>query len=174
MAWAIPVSSKYPEKAMALMNLFYTDATVINLMSYGIEGEHYVVTDTENGVIDYPEGVDGSTTTFAPGMNFGVGNELLGYIWEGNELDIWDQMEEFNSTAQASPALGFAFDNASVANEVSACNNVLTKYAIGLEIGCVDIDTILPEFQQALKDAGIDKIIEEKQKQINEWYAANH
>lgn len=174
MAWVIPTTSKYTDKAMALMNLFYTDEKVINLMSYGIEGEHYVVVDGEHGIINYPEGVDSSNASFSPGMNFGVGNELLGYIWEGNDADIWDQLQQFNDTAQASPALGFAFDNSKVANEISACNNVLAKYAIGLEIGCLDVDTVLPEFQKALKDAGIDKIIEEKQAQINDWYKANH
>jgi len=173
MAWVIPTTGKYPEKAMALMNLFYTDEKVINLMSYGIEGEHYVVTDEEHGIINYPEGVDSSNASFSPGMNFGVGNELLGYIWEGNDADIWEQLEEFNNTAKASPALGFAFDNSSVTNEISACNNVLAKYAIGLEIGCLEVDKILPEFQKALKDAGIDKIIAEKQAQIDEWYQAN-
>lgn len=174
MAWSIPTTAKYPEKAMALMNLFYTDATVINLMSYGIEGEHYVITDAEKGIIDYPEGIDSSSSPFSPGMNFGVGNELLGYIWQGNEPDIWEQLAEFNDTAKASPALGFAFDNSNVANEITACNNVLAKYAIGLEIGCLDVETILPEFQQALRDAGIEKIIAEKQSQIDEWYQSNN
>lgn len=174
MAWAIPTTAKYPEKAMALMNLFYTDATVVNLMSYGIEGDHYVIIDEEQGIIDYPEGIDSSNSFFNPGMNFGVGNELLGFIWQGNEPDIWEQLAEFNNTAKASPALGFAFDNSKVANEITACNNVLAKYAIGLEIGCLDVKTILPEFQQALRDAGIENIIAEKQSQINEWYQNNN
>lgn len=174
MAWAIPTTSKFPEKAMALLNLFYSDPYVINLMSYGIEGKHYVVKDAEKGIIGFADGVDSNNATFNPGMNFGVGNELLGYIWEGNDPDIWDQLEIFNNEAQASPALGFAFDNTNVANEISACNNVLAKYAIGLEIGCLDVDKVLPEFQKALKDAGIDKIIEEKQAQIDSWYQQNH
>ena len=82
-------------------------------------------------------------------------------------------MANFNSSAAASTALGFAFDNSRVVNEISACNNVLAKYAVSIEIGCVDVDAELPKFQQELKDAGIEKIIAEKQRQIDAWYEAN-
>lgn len=174
LAWVIPTTSAYPEKAMAMMNLLYSDPVVINLLSYGIEGEHYVVTDEANSIIDFPDGLDASTTSYNPGMNYAVGNELLGYIWAGNEPDIWEQLEDFNNTAQASPTLGFAFDNSAVANEITACNNILAKYAISLEIGAVDVDTVLPQFQQELRDAGIDKIIAEKQAQVDEWFATNN
>jgi len=37
----------------------------------------------------------------------------------------------------------------------------------------VDVDSVLPEFRQALKDAGIDKVIAEKQRQLDEWLAGN-
>ena len=40
--------------------------------------------------------------------------------------------------------------------------------------GCVDIDTVLPEFQAALKDAGIDDIIACKQEQMDAWLASNN
>ena len=173
MAWAVPVTSAYPEKAVALMNLFYSDPVVINLVSYGIEGKHYEIKDAETGIIGYPEGVTTATSGYAPGMNYGVGNELIGYVWEGNEPDIWAQLDQFNKSANASPVLGFAFDNSSVVNEISACNNVLAKYAVSMEIGCVNVDEELPKFQQELKSAGIEKIIAEKQKQIDAWYAAN-
>lgn len=40
--------------------------------------------------------------------------------------------------------------------------------------GCVDIDTVLPEFQAALKDVGIDDIIACKQEQMDAWLASNN
>jgi len=39
--------------------------------------------------------------------------------------------------------------------------------------GSVDPESKLPEFIEKLKVAGIDKIIEEKQNQLDEWVAAN-
>ena len=38
-----------------------------------------------------------------------------------------------------------------------------------LTSGAIDIDTKLPEFQQKLKNAGVDRIISEVQKQVDEW-----
>lgn len=172
-AWAIPTTAKYPENAMKFLNMLYSDPTLINLMAYGIEGKHYVVSDEEKGFITFPEGVTAQTDTFFTNMNYAIGNEYLAYKWEGNSETLWEDLQAFNDSAISSPALGFAFDDSAVVNEVTACNNVVSKYAITLEAGCVDPDVVLPEFQQALKDAGIDKIIAEKQRQLDEWKKSN-
>ena len=47
-----------------------------------------------------------------------------------------------------------------------------TDIAPKLINGEVDIDEILPVFQQALHDAGIDDIIAEKQAQLDAWLAS--
>ena len=36
--WVIPVTARQPEAAMKFMNLMYTNADVVNLLNYGIEG----------------------------------------------------------------------------------------------------------------------------------------
>lgn len=46
------------------------------------------------------------------------------------------------------------------------------QYYCGLDCGSVDPETAIPEFNQALKDAGIDEIIAEKQAQYDAWKAA--
>ena len=43
------------QKAMQLLDLLYTDADLINLLSYGIENIHYVI--QPDGTISYPDGV---------------------------------------------------------------------------------------------------------------------
>ena len=98
-----------------------------------------------------------------------MGNSFLSYVFEGNNPDIWSEMEEFNKSAIKSKALGFNFDSSSVKTEVTAVTNVVAKYALGLESGVLDPDKSLPEFIKGLKAAGIDKIIAEKQKQLDEW-----
>ena len=40
-----------------------------------------------------------------------------------------------------------------------------------MEYGTVVLDTVYPEFLKALESAGIDKIITENQKQLDEWLA---
>ena len=51
-------------------------------------------------------------------------------------------------------------------------NNVLNEYRAGLEFGVLDPDTALPEFLSKLETAGIDKIIAEKQSQLDAWLAS--
>ena len=170
MQWAIPRNCTDTKKAMEFLNLLYTNADVENLLSWGIEGKHYV--KTEDGNITYPEGVDASNTGYGLSMGWQMGNQYLTYVWEGENTNLWDQMKEFNNSATASKAMGFTFDAANIKTEVAACTNVTNQYRTSLECGMVDPDKILPEFIEALKDAGIDKIIAEKQNQLDTWSAS--
>lgn len=171
--WTIPHNSKNPEKAMELLNLMYTDPTLVNLLCYGIEGENYVVVDEENGIIDYPEGQTAETRTYDNTLGWTWGNMLIGYTWAGDDPDVHEQMTAFNESARRSKALGFTFDPTNVQNETTACANVAAKYTIGIESGSLDPAETLPKFQEELKQAGIDKIIEEKQRQLDEWAEGN-
>lgn len=170
--WAIASSTKYPEAAMKLLNMMYTDPTLENLMIYGIEGEHYVVLgDASNGqkIIGYPEGVDATNTTYRPSGGWLWCNQFIGHVWTGNPADYWDVTREFNQTAIKSNAFGFTWDSNNVRNQVTACTNVMQKYHQALMCGAVDPDETLPKFIQELKDAGIDAIIADKQAQYDEW-----
>jgi putative aldouronate transport system substrate-binding protein len=155
---------------MQLMNLLYTDQGLVNLIDYGIEGAHYV--KNSDGTITYPPGVTADTTPYGLGMNWQMGNAFLSYVWEGNPLDIWKQVKEYNDSAEQSPAMGFNFDNAAVITEVAACNAVINQYGVNLFSGSVDV-SVLDEFNARLKQAGIDKIIAEKQKAFDAWREAN-
>ena len=173
--WAIASSTKYPEAAMKLLNLMYTDPTLENLMIYGIEGKHYVVLgDAANGqkIIGYPEGVDATNTTYRPSGGWLWCNQFIGHVWTGNPADYWDVTREFNQTAIKSNAFGFTWDSSNVRNQVTACTNVMQKYHQALMCGAVDPDETLPKFIQELKDAGIDAIIADKQAQYDEWKKA--
>ena len=57
-------------------------------------------------------------------------------------------------------------------NEITACQNVKSKYANGLELGALDPNEALPKFIDELKAAGIDTIVKEKQAQLDAWLAA--
>lgn len=169
---AIPRNTADPERAMQFLNLMYTDPVVANYFAYGIEGEHYVFVDEENGIIDFPEGVDASNKKIDQ-LGWMYGNQLLTWVWNGDPADQWERMEEFNDSALRSRALGFVFDVTDVQNELTYCNNVVEKYAKGLECGELDPEKVLPAFISELKDAGIDRIIAEKQAQLDAWAQEN-
>ncbi len=163
---SIARNSQNPEKAMEFLNLLYTDKDVMNLLANGIEGKHFVVND--EGTISLPEGVTESNYTF---NQWEIGNNALTYPWEGDDPDLWERMMEFNNNAITSSAFGFTFNPDPVKTEIAAVTNVMNQYKLGLESGTLDPDKSLEEFNKKLKESGLDKIINEKQKQIDEWKA---
>ena len=173
--WAISSGCKNPEAAMKLMNVLYTDPEVVNLLIYGIEGTHYVaVGDAAGGqkLIDYPEGMDATTTGYRPSGGWIWCNQTVGHVWFGNDPDYWQEQTDFNNNAIRSSAYGFTYDSAKERNQVTAATNVVSKYHNALMCGALDPEATLPVFIQELKDAGIDDIIAEKQAQLDAWAAS--
>ncbi|MGG4143627.1 ABC transporter substrate-binding protein [Paenibacillus algorifonticola] len=168
--WGITANSKAPEKAMEFLNLMYSDKDIANLLIWGIEGKHYVI--QSGNIIDFPEGVDASNSGYYLNAGWLFGNQFISYLWNGTDPDLWEKVKAFNTSATKSKALGFTFDPTPVKTEAAAIGNVLTQYRLPLETGSVDPDKVLPKFIENLKTAGIDKVIAEKQKQLDEWAKA--
>lgn len=165
--WFIAHNSEKPERAMEILNEMYTNPELSNLLINGIEGEHYLM-DEENGVLTYPEGVDATNTTYSS-VAWVWPNELISTPWEADGADIWEQTDAFNKSANLSVAFGFVWDNSAVINEITACNNVTAKYLNALNCGSLNPDEALPKMNNELKEAGIEKIIQEKQTQLDTW-----
>lgn len=170
--WTIPTNCEDPVSAMKMLNLMYSDADVANLLIWGIEGKHYVKTDVEN-IIDYPAGVDSTTTGWGLNLGWEMGNQFLSYVWKGDSPDLMDELAAFNKSAKASKAMGFVFDSTSVKAEIAALTNVVNQYKLGLECGQSNPEETLPKFIADLEANGIDKVIAEKQKQLDAYLAGN-
>jgi putative aldouronate transport system substrate-binding protein len=167
--WAIAHNSKNPEKAMELFNLLFTDPVLINLINYGIEGEHYI--KNSDGSISSPPGVTAENSRYGLGMAWQLGNSYLAYPSEGESIDLADQMKVFNDNAIVSPAMGFSFDSSKVLAQDSALTAIADQYRKALETGSVGLST-LDEFNAKLKAAGLADVIAEKQRQYDAWRAA--
>ncbi|GAA3404535.1 ABC transporter substrate-binding protein [Paenibacillus hodogayensis] len=169
--FGIARNTKNADKAMQFLNLMYADADIVNLFDWGVAGKHYTV--KPDGLIAYPDGVSAATVGYNnSSFSFLFGNQTLSHIWEGNDPALWDKLKNFNNEATKSKALGFSFDTSPVKTEIAALMNVTSQYATSLETGSVDTKKVLPQFIEKLKIAGIDKVIAEKQKQLNAWAAA--
>ena len=166
----IASTTKVPEASMKFINLMYTNADVMNLLICGIEGRDYVV--NEDGYVVYPEGQDAATVPYTAQMeNATLGNYfLIKPIIGTSESTIAYSLEQ-NKTAKRSPAFGFNFDPTRVGSAYTAVSNVGNQYLPGLICGSVDPETELPKFIQALKDAGLERIMTEKQNQLDKWLA---
>ena len=91
--------------------------------------------------------------------------------WRLKSTTDYDEMKAFNENAIQSQAIGFIFDSSSVKSEIAALDSVLAEYRLGLENGELDPEEYLPKFIQALREAGIEKVIAEKQRQLDSWVA---
>lgn len=171
--WAIPSYSKNADKAMDFLNLMYTDKDIINLLDYGIEGKHYEKVDGFENTINYISDKDSGGSGYRLNQEFMFGNEFLSHVLNGNPPDIWGQIDNFNKKAIKSKALGFMFDATPVKTEYAAVSEVVSQYKLALENGAVDPDKVLPEFISKIKAAGINKIVEEKQRQLDKWAKEN-
>lgn len=167
--WGIPTNSQSPEAAMQFLNLMYSNADINNLLAWGVEGTDYVIKD--DGTADYPEGQDSSscqyhTTDFLYGNNFAI------LPWAGTAPDMRQRQLDAMNNAQISPYLGFTLDTSTLQNEITAVTNVINEYKAALDYGTIDPETELPKFIDKLNSSGAQKIIDEAQRQLNEWLAS--
>ena len=148
---------------------------ISNWIQWGLEGETYeVIEETEEGTKIAYLAEDPSTLPYY--QPFGVyGDRLAWPVMDPQPIDIFSTIKEFSDNipdSRKSAALGYCLNRDSISTEFSTVTSVITQYIPSINCGTADPETNLAEFQKALKDAGIDKIIEENQRQLDEWATA--
>lgn len=170
-SWMVSSNSKVPESALKFLNLTYTDKDVVNLLIYGIKDRDYVM--DSNGYVSYPQGKDATTVPYTAQLSCGtLGNYFIMYPMTGTDKASLKWEEEQNKTAKRSPAIGFTFDSSTVKTEYTAISNVIKQYLPGLLCGSIDPTKGISDFESKLNAAGLSKVISEKQKQLNNWFAS--
>jgi putative aldouronate transport system substrate-binding protein len=99
------------------------------------------------------------------------GNQFNGYYISDIQVGVWEQTMALNDSAQASPLIGFSFNPEPVKTEIAATSTVWKQYQDIFSNGLDDSAKLLPQFLEKMKKSGADKIIAEKQRQIDEWKA---
>ncbi|KGE18788.1 extracellular solute-binding protein [Paenibacillus wynnii] len=168
---AISKTSKDPERAMMFLNLLHTDKDLVNLIDYGIEGKHYVKVSGKESVIKYPDGVEAAQSGYAPSNAWQIGNQFLTYTFEQEDPQKWEKFKEFNKASTPSVLVGFVYNAEPVKNEEAAIAAIWKKYIDALSAGIVDTTDYLDKMNKELKKAGMDKVLQEKQRQIDEFLA---
>ena len=167
-------SSKNPDVALQVLELMNTDQEFYNLLSIGIEGKHWVWDDKAAQV--YKAGPN--QADYTPGWGWEVGNTLLGYYPNKTLADqkIWDVTKKENDTAPVSVMMGFTFNQEPVKSEYASVTAAITE--ADRDLGAADtggraenVDAALANLIQKSKDAGLDKLIAEAQKQVDAWAA---
>ncbi len=162
---AISNTSKNPARCARFLNLLNTDPYLKNLVVHGIEGKHYEKVD------DKTVRIFENTAYSNYASSWSIGNVFLDYITVDDAPDKLTALKEFNENAIKFDANYFSFDPTGLELAMAEVAKVYSKYGdIGAQ-GSVDVDyeTVEAERNEELNKAGLQEIIDEMQKQYDEY-----
>lgn len=171
-AMAVSAGSENPERALMVYDMIRNDPECYQLLCYGQEGVSWEKTD--DGMKTTPEGYNADTQNV---------NGVTNFWWGRNDdLEIrdasrdWEKIDalyaEYDSKKIDYPYGQFILNNDNIQSYIANINEIYTNYMKQISFGKYSgtAEEIVAEFQQALKDAGIDIVTEEIQRQIDEVY----
>lgn len=166
--WSISANSKDPETAFYALTRFYTDKDMSEYLNNGIEGENYV--QNEDGTISFIDGKSAADSGYgAPSLYWILPGAELSQPLDVNGPTFFEDLVEYNKEGDFSKITGFNFDYEAVTDEYTACKAVIDKYFGTIYSGAVDVDATLEQARAEMDAAGEDKVIAEKQRQIDEF-----
>ncbi|MFU0826577.1 MAG: DUF3502 domain-containing protein [Lachnoclostridium sp.] len=168
---AINANSKHKERAMMVLNEFYTNKEVHDLAMLGIEGKHWeAVGDDQYKVIDE------SGYGVSNNCNWGWNNkdiERTEYIENRTALDDkYDKLKEAfeNNIKDDHVYDAFNFDSTTVSTQFAAVEAALGTYYDALVNGLVDdVDATIDELKKSLDSAGMQDVLDEMNRQAAEY-----
>ncbi len=166
---SITSSCKAPEKAMQVINLLQSDKEMFNLLTFGIEGKHY--TKTGDDRIETPYSLQAASTDSYGLYKWIVGNTELAYNCpaEPDGYKKW-VFEESNKSDYRSPLIGFGLDDTGIADYLTQVNYINEKYYEPLLAGVNDDwKSAFKQYKKELEEVGNNEIVNEMQKQVDEF-----
>ena len=117
------------------------------------------------------EQVEGQTWTTGP-TNYAQANYFILTRSTDEAETKYDEIKSQNENAKESVCLGFTFDPTNVQTQIAACSAVWSQSAkADLLTGAVDPEERVPQLLEELKAAGLQEVIDEAQRQIDEYFA---
>ncbi len=162
----VGANTKNPKKAVEFIKLINSNEELFNLICFGIEGTHY--TKNEDGTV---KEVEGSGYAGVATGAWKYGNQFNAHVIEGQPVDVWEQTEKMNEESIKSPMLGFVIDTSMIATEIGNMSNVVAEYSAKRK-GTADPEEWYDEFCEKMDKAGAHKVLEELQRQYDEFLAS--
>lgn len=167
--FAIPVSSKNAERALAFYEKLVTDKRYNMLTQYGVEGKNYEVKDGYYSLIG-----DSKTNGFSR-------EAMNGWAWRNPEFMLFDKnydgvkaiFDELDKIQVPDKFTGFAEDYTPYQAERAALEQVEKQYLYPLNAGLVkNVEDGMKTFMDKAKQAGLEKIQAEYTKQWQAYVTA--
>lgn len=162
-AMAIPVSSKNPERALMLLEKLKNDERYYMLLTYGIEGYNYEI--HEDGKIYFLNDTYGNE----PGT-WGFRDEKFYKNNAAVSDEALAKRDEMAEQAKENPMPGFYMDLSEIEKEYSRIDYISKLYFDTLVLGYVSYEEGIKELNSNLEIEGNDKVKENLQKQVNEYF----
>lgn len=173
-AMCVNKNAKNPERALMFLNLLQTDRELYDMVMYGIEGETY---NLNGDMVEYPEGMDGSNSNYLDwGGQWALYNPDYIRPTELNGPGFWQEEAAYAAEEKNidNPVAALTITIDEIKNEIARRDQLYEEYGKPLIFGLVPMDEIdekVDEYIQLQKDAGLDKILEVSQGQVDEFLA---
>ena len=161
----ITSSSKYPDEAFQLLCLLYTNSEYATLLQCGIEGRNYTIKNDKEFVMN-----DEHPTFWYPYYELPA-NEYITNV--GNEVEIVSAhkkqklLKENFKHIKKSKAYGYSYPKSEKTEKI---RKIYEKYE-GLYYGAFkNVDETLKKANDELKKAGIDEVLTDVNRQLDEFY----
>ncbi len=168
----IPYCADEPERATMVMNALYTEPELYQLLIYGFEGEHY--TDNGDGTITTPYGSTGTSESAYGLQKWMIGSCVNALTTQADTPGMYQEYMEKEKTALPNPFLNFTFDTKPVESIFTSIAAINKEYQPMIMKGYTeDWEATMKEWRAACEAAGIDTLIAEVQRQLDEYIAEN-
>lgn len=178
----IPYTSKNPERAMMLMDLLRSKEgnELLNLICYGEEGKHYTKKEDPDGK-DYCVYGNGWVEQPYSNNDYGipywrVSSSYLTWrtpnILQGQKEYAEKWVKNASKDLYNTKLYGFMPDDSNLVYNISQVKTAINEYHKTLICGAMTEDGYEKEYNQFMKkmqDAGINEILEELQKQVDDY-----
>lgn len=162
---AVFATSKHPKEAVQFVNWFHSNEENYNLMSLGVEGINYKL--------------DGNSASYD---GIAADKQYLPISWAWTDMRFakfsnnispaqLDVMKNWDNDAIKTDLIGFSVDSEPVKSELAKVNAIVIEYQKPLYSGLVEYSSVKEKLLKRLKDAGIDKVLAEYQKQLDAYLA---
>lgn len=172
---AVVSTCENPQRALSLLNIMNSSKgkDLYQLLVYGEKDKNYKLLD--NGRIEPIGYTNSQGDSNAP---YGIFKWIVGNTANAFETiydpEGWNDyvFNDWNKNAEVPELVGFKFDASGLETEMGQLQTIYSDYIDQVTYGALkDCDATYKEFIGKMKAAGIDKVVSEMQKQVDEFLA---